>query len=154
MMTCAPGQFSLQLRAYYEFECCCSETQTALETGAFVTLCQCARLEPGECKYMRIATINMTGDIVWNVGPGATETTGRAKYSMFVLRCFDVAATLPAQPSPAQPSPAIHLSLSALSDGIYFSSTLNIFELECWVYDYCGWTCLCCATHTSSICGI
>ena len=75
----------------------------------------------------------MTGDIVWNVGPGATETTGRAKYSMFVLRCFDVAATLP-----AQPSPAIHLSLSALSDGIYFSSTLNIFEFECWVYDYCG----------------
>ena len=51
---------------------------------------------------------------------------GRAKYSMFVLRCFDVAAT-----PPAQPSPAIHLSLlKALSDRIYFSSTLNISEFE------------------------
>ena len=40
MMTCAPGQFSLQLRAYYEFGCCCSETQHC--TGDWRHRNQCA----------------------------------------------------------------------------------------------------------------
>ena len=134
MMTCAPGQFSLQLRAYYEFECCCSETQHCTGDWAIVTLCQCAALEPGECKYMRIATINMTGDIVWNVGPGATETTGRAKYSMFVLRCFDVAATPPLQPSPAQPSHS-PFSLSSVRWNIFFinSQYFWVWVLGVWL---------------------
>ena len=121
MMTCAPGQFSLQLRAYYEFECCCSETQTALETGAFVTLCQCASggawwmqiLEDSHDKYDRGHCAECGTWCHRDHGPG---------------KIFHVCVTMfwccrhpagPAQPSPAQPSHS-PFSLSSVRWNIFF----------------------------------
>ena len=88
---------------------------TALETGDIVTSVRV--LEPGECKYWRIATINMTGDIVRNVGPGTTESTAGQNIPCL---CYDVLMLPPPRwSSPAQPSHS-PFSLSSVRLNIFF----------------------------------
>ena len=119
---------------------------TALETGDIVTSVRV--LEPGECKYWRIATINMTGDIVRNVGPGTTETTAGQNIPCL---CYDVLMLPPPRrSSPAQPFTFLSSKLCQIE---YIFHQLSIFlSLSSGCMIIVGEPA--CATYTFSICGI